>query len=582
MTEQFELRMNLNGDQVDFTAFGRNLAAGGQPLQSRQKPPLDTELVERLRQGDAQLGLITTASQLVSSWMLGVDLGHLLDTAVNNLGEEKLRVIFHIDDRLRKHPELGDVLADLPFELLVLGGDIVPLVLSPRIAAFIHRLNKVPSASSSPVTRAAPLRVLIVHANPLSLGGQVPSPAHLLERIVELGAEIGPSMIQLDILSREEGLGAVGLPTSDGLWNTLRRGSYDILVFLGHGGREQVRDDVLPLSLLYLESEDGSQSEAVRADVLATELHNNPVPVVLLVGCLTAAEVPTAIRDDVLGAMPVAMRGNQGMAQALVNSSSGVQVAVGMRYRLESDDALDFLIEFFESLLQTAPGNVDASIHAGREKLHAANRFPGAYSAPVVYRVVSEEPMFGFLAAPPQVVVDPVFQTARSLFWSQLAGLSIANLAVVNSLRDVLCRLETELVQKMGEHGALLVPEWRLGSPGEAVEVPIKLHGAVNVDELEGNLVVDGPDTVITNLAASGSIQDSYLVLSAQDGNQAFFRIQRKPASSNPLPEGEVMTVRLQLGASAGVLYPMNIDLSRVVPRVPLSPVNSVVIVPAQ
>jgi hypothetical protein len=580
MTERFELKLDRSGDQIDFTAFGRHIPEAGTALQPRQRPGVDLDQIERLRQGDAPLGTVTQLSQLVSSWLLGLDLNPQLETAVNALGEEQLRVIFHIDERLRKDAELGDLLADLPFELLTLQGDIVPLVLSPRIAAFIHRLSKVPSARPAGMPRTAPLRVLMVHANPLSLGGQVPSPAPLRDAIEALAAEVGPNLVEVDILTREAGPGVIGEPTRDGLWQALRGGIYHVLVFLGHGGREQLRDDVLPLALLYLESEDGSRQNPVRADVLATELHNNPIPVVLLVGCLTAAEVPAGERDSVLGAMPVAMRGNQGMAQALVNSSSGVQVAVGMRYRLESDDALDFLGEFFESLLRTEPGDVDAAVHAGRERLHAADRFPGTYSAPVVYRVMGEEPMFGFLAAPPQVVVKEKFQKPRTIFWQMIAAAGSEE--TVQAAGTALANVDAELVADMVAQAPLLLPVYQIAGPNEAVEMPVRLHGTLTPDVIEGKLVIEGEGVAIAGVVASDAARNSgYRVLPEIEGSEAFFRIQpRDDHDGSPLPEGEIMTVTVQVGDRTGVVYPVRIEILEVEPHAVIGPVNNAVIVP--
>ncbi len=580
MTERLELRMNRNGDDIDFTAFGRHIPGAGQALLPRQKPDIEPDQIERLRQGNAPLGMVNQLTHRVSSWLLGVDLKPLIDAAVSNLGNERLRFVFHIDERLRKDPDLGDFLADLPFELLTLNDNMVPLVLTPQIAAFIHRLSKVPSARVTRTSRSAPLRVLIVHANPESLGGQVPSPGPLRDTIAALSQEIGPNLVEADVLSREDGPGVIGLPTVDGLWTALRGGIYDVLVFLGHGGREQLRDDVLPLSLIYLESRDGSRQEAVRADVLATELHNNPIPVVLLVGCMTAAAVPADIQDALLEIMPLAMRGNQGMAQALVNSSSGVEVAVGMRYRLEGEDALDFLREFFKSLLRTEPGNVDTAVHAGRERLHAISGFSGAYSAPVVYRVMGEEPMFGFLAAPPEVVVEERYQGIREAFWSLLG--QTGSEETLRTVGATLANSDAELVEKMTKKAPLLMPVHQIAGRNEVVSVPVRLHGALNVDVLEGKVVLAGEGGTLGPIETSDAARESgFRVLDDRDGEDVFFRIQRRgDQNQGPLPEDEIMSLTVNVGDQTGMIYLVAIEILDVEPGAVICPVNNAVIVP--
>jgi hypothetical protein len=582
MSQEFYIQMKQNGSAIDFSIYPNGLAGAGVTLAQRQTPLLLPTDIEQLRQGEADLPTTKRLAGQTSQWLLGPDLLPHLEAAYNNLGQAQLRVIFQVDEQLRNDPTQGDRLADMPFELLTLPTDIVPLALSPRVAAFVHRLSKVSSAQASPLARTPPLRVLIVHSNPARLGGAVPYPAPIRERILQLGQQIGPDMVEVDLLSRQPVEGVIGLPTSDGLRKALRDEIYDILVYLGHGGREEGHTDLLPLAFLYLESADGTRQDPVRADVLASELQNNPVPVVLLVGCLTAADVPAANWADVRASLPGVMRGNQGMAQALVNSSSGVQVSVGMRGRLESEDAQDFLEAFFESLLQESPGNVDAAVHEGRERLLAANRSPASFSAPVLYRVLAPEPFFGFLESPKTVVVPTSWQDIRSVFWRVLPRLSAGNPAELQRNFAMTVEVDNLMVEDVGKHAALLIPELRQAQQNGPVTVPVRLAGSLTVSELEGVLVVDSPEAHIDQVRTSSLVKASdYRMLSDVDGNRVTFHIERKHKDQGPIPPGPVMEVTVSLGPSAGMLYPVAIDIVKISPKRAICPVNNVIVVPA-
>jgi hypothetical protein len=578
-----EIARDVNG--IAFTAFGKTLAQMGQKLAPRTPPNLPTVLIDELRQGNPSPNSVLDATNRVSQWVLGNDLHPYLNAAILGPSGEPLRLIFSIENELRRHADLGDVLADIPLELLLLPGDIVPLVLSPKIAAFIHLLDKLPCAQTSITQRNPPLRVLMVHSNPQELGGAVPDPFQIRQEILQSGQHLGSGLVEVDVLSRKTGNGVKGLPTREGLWEQLRdvSRSYDILVYLGHGDRAQSREDLPPLGLLYLETTNGVAGDPVTADILAGELYNNPVPVVLLMGCLTAADLPTGLGTQILARMPKAMRGNQGVAQALVNSSSGVQIAIGMRSKLESDDARHFLQAFFESLLHDKPGNIEAAVHAGRRKLHAVSPYYASWSAPMMFRVLSDEPMFDFLASPPAITIDAKDQGYRTLFWNWLAGRSLSKdmPEPITSLTQGLKDLETQLKQTIQTRAPLLMPEWQIGLRDQTIKLPIQLYGQLNVDKLEGNLVVDGEGISIVKVESSPELRIGYLLYPAIDGSQVHFRIERKSAGSGPLPQGLLMDAFLKLGSATSVRYPVNLSELKSHPHSMVCPGNSVVIVPA-
>ncbi len=586
MNKDFTLQMRPDPNGIAITAqFAPSFPQAGKNLDIRAIPQLPDNETNALRFGDANQAVVDNMTKAVSNWLLGKDLETPLETALSQLSpQEKLRLIFYVDERLRADPNLGVTLADLPFELLKLPGDAVPLILSPKLGAMLHLLEKVPFASVSTTQRTPPLRVLIVHANPKFLGGQVPNPLPIRQQILDLGAALGPNRVEVDVLSRVQGEGVVGLPTRAGLWTRLHDfPAYDILIYLGHGGTDQTFQDLAPIAFLQLEDANGEKPDRLTPDVLAAELQNRPVPVVLLVGCLTAAEVPANELDGLKEAMPRAMRGNQGVAQALVNSSSGVQLAVGMRFRLETNDAQVFLASFFRSLLKYNPGNVEAAVHLAREELNAISPFKGSPASPVVFRVLSDEPMFEWLVRHDLILPDPKLLQLRDIFWRDLAAQSAQSPSVaLDSRRQVLDRLQDQIIADMCTHGPVLAAMWKDAAPDDTVSLPVVLRGQLELRELEGKLIVDGAGAAIQGLEGTTALRAAgYRLLRELEGSQAYFRIQPRDNATGKPPEGALMEAQVKLAPTPGVIYPLTLEILQREPAHPLGLLNNAIIVPS-
>jgi hypothetical protein len=116
--------------------------------------------------------------------------------------------------------------------------------------------------------------------------------------------------------------------------------AYHILVFLGHGDIRETPGTAVPVGQLQLETAD-RKHDSYEARRLSALLHEYPVPVVMLIGCLTAADLTPEMLEAVESEFPRWLRGSQGVAQALINGTSGVQCAVGMRYRATSNTPCD-------------------------------------------------------------------------------------------------------------------------------------------------------------------------------------------------------------------------------------------------
>ena len=503
--------------------------------------------------------------------------------ALNHPDGEQVRLIFSINDE-----GLRESLADAPFELSLLPGGGIPLALNARTAAIFHLLPKVGASPLSPVAGSWPLRILIVRSNPADLGGAIPSAKTVRDDIYTALDSKGltHNLVQIQILSSENAPDVVAKPTREAFRNQINKAAYDILVYLGHGDVLQAYQGLPPVNVLQLESDDGQTHITVPADQLAVLLHEHPIPVVLLIGCLTAAGIPANQKAGLASLVPQWMRGVQGLAQALVNSESGVQLAVGTRYMLDTVDAMLFLKAFFTSLLVSKPGNVEAAVHAGRSDLHFGN--PGSYSwsAPMLFRNLGSEPVFPFLQTPPSNVCPTADQqqNLRSIFWDNLAKLAWAvrpQTPVTQSMLDTLATVEEQYKQRILQTApCLMMPKYVEAHADDQARFSVELYGALDVEQLRGTLTVGGTNVRVTQLEATPELLASgYDVLSSTKDNQATFSIDRiVPAGA--LKTGPMLIATVQLDSASQVVYPTNLNIQRTFPQQPVCTGTNALIVP--
>ena len=569
-----EIMPELNG-QLALIVRANNLPQLGQRLP-RQPFNLEIQLIDQLRRGDALPALVQQVTAAVSTWLLGNDLKAYLLAA---LFGGRMRLVFSMDERLRA------ALADLPVELLELDGGVVPLALNPQVSAIVHLLEKVGVPQNSPSARSWPLRVLIVRSNPNDLGGSVPKGAPIRDEIIQLGKKLDPSLVKVDLLSSEVGVARPA--TWDAFREQLRKTPYDVVVYLGHGDLLPANEGLPPSGVLQMENDDAEAHTPVSAKQLAAVLYNNPVPVVILAGCLTAAEVPIEKKQSVEESIPQWMRGSQGVAQALVNSESGVQFAVGMRYRLETHDAVKFLHAFFQSLLLDKPGNAEEAVRAGRTELHAISPYAASWAAPVIFSTRVPEPMFEFLATPPHKPIeafDEQAQEIRNIFWKSLVQQPLSKrppggIAPVNQvLADMEQRLRGDPLNK----GPLMMPPMVEASAGQTVTLPIELYGQLDLDVLRGKVVVSGEAINFQSVQRTQALKErGYQVLAAREGNEIMFRIERtQDNGGGPLPEGPLFEITLTLGAVFPIVYLVNVNILAIEPHTLIRSGNNAIIVP--
>ena len=570
-----EISPDIN-NQYRLVVRAQDLPEAGTTLVPRQQVPLLPAELNLLRRGDATAGLSNKLANEMSAWLLGADLSAYLMAALGKNG--KLRLVFSVDERLLP------MLADVPVEMLMVGGG--PLALRPQVDAIVHLLPKVGIAQASASMHSWPLRVLIVRSNPADLGGAVPPAAPIRDEIVNFAAQnLGAHLVEVDLLSREPG--AVRPATWDVFRDQLRQSQYDILVYLGHGDLNETFEGLPPVGVLQFETPDGKSYVSVSSDQFKIELQNRPIPVVLLAGCLTAAEVPAAMRPLLDEDTPQWMRGSQGVAQALVNSESGVQFAVGMRYRLETAAAVRFLRMFFISLLRDEPGNVEAAVRAGREDLFALNPYPPSWSAPVIFRALGKEPTFDFLKSPPTTPPDPLDERDeeyRVTAWKGLVQQPLSTRTPESAssfMYNVLDKAEGQLRARAVARSALIWPDRVETLPGQTLTLPVQLFGTLDLSVLRGRLAVTGDDVNIVSLKPTQALKDSgyRLLYEYPEGNEDFFEIQRTSGAA-VLPTGTLFEVTIKIGPASSIFYPVNVEIIETRPPRVVRAGNNALIIP--
>jgi hypothetical protein len=452
-----------------------------------------------------------------------------------------------------------------------------------------------------------PLKILIVRSGPTDLP-TVPAVAPIAQAIRTLNPALtGVNGVQVDILSTESAGPFAGPPTKDALREQLGKTSYHVLVFVGHGDMRDTPGTTIPVGQLQLETAN-RKHDAFEAKRLSGLLHEFPVPVVLLVGCLTAADLTAEQLPEVEAELPKWLRGSQGVAQALINSTSGVQCAVGMRYRVEGTDAELFVRTFFQSLLVPRPtlpaaqarrwlGDVERAVKSARSALHTNGKQPLGWAAPVLFRTLGTEPMFPFVAAPASYEIADDLRQSRSEIWQTLSAINWGARAgggtgLYGRLKKVIDKLDEEVRLDVDPHAALVMPE-RLeldpatlnAPPGRTTcTVTVTLFRSISVEALGGSITETSQKGVIRNVALTPAARAAGFTLTVPPENLESavvpFQIEHNSGAAAMLPAGPLMTVDLAIGASFDAVYPLNIEALRSLPSVTLSAVANAIIVP--
>lgn len=511
---------------------------GANTVLTRAMPAFDNGLLDALRRGDPTQNDVSTLISEVSLWVLGQDLGGPIKAVLD--AQKPVRVVVRLD------PGLPPLL-DLPLELTTFPLAVRPLVLQPDVRAFVYVPAAVPPIPTAPVG-AWPLRVLLVRSNPEDLGGAVPPIAPVRRAILDAATDAGvqDGAVQVELVSSEE-QGSEPV-TFARFREAIGSQSFDVLVYLGHGAVAQVA--TAPVGQLQFELPGGH--EAVDAGRIAAELQAHPIRVVILAGCLTAAQVlgvPQDVQELIRTALPQWQRGAQGVAQALVETDARVELAVGMRGRLEVEQASTFLVAFFKSLVQTSPGDVELAVRAARNELFGNSPVPPAWSSPVVF-VKSVPPVFGFMTEPlPQVKFSAEKQTQldktraiRQFVATQFVD-AVGDRAPWIAAFAAAATAETAVLKKEP-----MVRPCFISAPPGPVRMEIELVGSVKAIRLEGTVTIGTDGASIDRMLPDPRLEAAgFQFLRADDGSQkARFVIERQGPAAK-LAAGRLFTIDVTL-----------------------------------
>jgi CHAT domain len=517
-------------------------------------PPADLDL---LRSGSALQPVADALAEQVTSWLLQGDMRGLLGTAFN-AAAAPFRIV------IRVHPKVD--LAEVPFELLKFNAD--SLVLLQNVRAIVHMIKR-PRAVPPLATRSGwPFRALLVRSNPADLGGQVPPILPLRDSILAIARARGlGDAVVVGVLSSEPG--GSGPVTYDALRAELDARSCQVLVYLGHGDLQDAGFEGFPrMGVLQFEHEGSPYADPICAEQLRYELLGHPVPVVVLAGCVTAAS------DAVMRRFPQWMRGAQSVAEALVFGESGVQCAVGMRYRLETEDANRFLAAFFESLLQSEPGDVERAVHRGRDAMLARKLYPPSWSAPVIFRTASAEPMFEWLRGQPGLLdpLDEPAQRVREQYWRALSSMPSSVVESRAFPSQFLGPVESDVVERWTKRGfAVCWPARIEAKPGEIVHVGVTHQGALRVSCLKGRLTFPeilgrAPTARPTDTLRAAGFRAQF---DLDEPGAASFTLIR-PDGAAEIPSGPLVEIDLELPATTPAVYSLSVDSLQSDPAAPL------------
>ncbi|MFN8634002.1 MAG: CHAT domain-containing protein [Chloroflexota bacterium] len=613
----------------------------GPALKKKRKAAvLTADEIRELQNGRPSVAVVSNVRDKLTDWLLDVDLGPYVESALELIKDGPVRVA------IAPEPAAMPQVMDIPFELLALyKSNTSFVVMHGQAASIVHVL---PDGQQVSTERRWPLRILLVRSNPGDQTGTVPKLAPLRDAIVQLGAKLGPDLVKVDLLSNELVGGQRGSAvTKKAFIAQLQAVPYDVLVYLGHGSLEELIPGSQPTSALLFEKAGGENADdhdPMDAAQLNGVFKSLPakVPVVLLTGCLTAAETPNEKEQYLEKLALQRLRGSQAIAQALVNSpDTGVQLVVGMRYRLEASAAMTFLEGFFQGLLQRHPGNVEAAVRTGREALFQEAVHPPQWSAPVVFRTLAPEPFFDFMTRPPAGAtvtaaprpaatngfglaaastgpVAPVGPSGgdgsgnlagpgptqdtivpgwlpspteerdllyRTVAWDALVQQPVS-MRTADSLQfptQILEQSEQRLRQRGLADGVVLMPERVEVQHDQPAVVTVRLYGAAFVDWVNGRVVSSSDALKIDSVEPTPALTAAgfQLLTGRVSATSTSFRIQRSQEDGGGILPESLLLVNLRAGPEFPVVNTVRADFLSMSQVRPVYPIDNAVIVPA-
>ena len=348
--EDFDLLIDRSGDS--FRAQVLN-SPGGQASAEFRLPFSEDKLENYL----LRLGRTRRATRRVESQEMNTakTFGAALFDAVFT-GDVKACFRSSIDEVRQRHAglrirlRLGDPgMADLPWEFLY--NRSVNRFIALSVQTPVVRYMDLPE-QIQPIAVELPIRVLVM----------IPSPIDFPSLDVEAEWTRLHQALSALIAANQIALERVDDATLESLQRRLRRASYHIFHFIGHGEFDQDQQE----GVLILEAEN-RRGHKVGSQFLGMLLHDHES---LRLAILNACEGARTSRTD-----PFA-----GSAQSLVQQ--GIPAVIAMQFEIADDVASWFAHEFYGALANGYP--VDASLTEARKSIFAAGH-EVEWGTPVLY-----------------------------------------------------------------------------------------------------------------------------------------------------------------------------------------------------
>lgn len=430
--------------------------------------------LKRMQEGRLSVAEQETISTDVTNWLLG---GADSDRA-------KVLASYLKDDAQVEFAYSNDSDANIlamPLELVKVVTDRLAMYGTTR--GIVHEVE--PLVAPQGVTLDWPFKIMLFRAAPAGYG-PVPSLAPL---VAALRKEVGDA-VTIDALSAEQGDDV----SFKSFTSRIKASRPHVVVFLGHG--------LVAAGRSYLAFESQGAVQNVESRDLREMLQNSaiPLPLLVLLGCLTAAPPPAA--GAAAAAAPadveVSTAGILGFAQDLIRSSLGVWSAIGTRMRIFGSEPETFLGAFFRALVagddqRRHIGDVGAALKAARLALKAEEPGTSALYAPMLIqaRAANGSPFTYLQRERPAITRDEAALERRRAVWTFMAQAQEGGFSL-DMHEAMLKQYEAQAL----DGRVVLQATRQLAVRGQPVTVPITLSAPQRVRVLRFCIPLPGDATL--------------------------------------------------------------------------------------
>jgi CHAT domain-containing protein len=423
------------------------------------------------------------------------------------------------------HPTLGLGIHELPVE-----------------AAFHRQLDFLATNERTPVSRsiavepdrnparvALPIRILLVGSEPSDMPptNAAAEKDNILRALAKL---IASGAVKVEVCTP---------PTLEQFHTKLQEG-YHVVHFIGHGDFEIAGMDPNPQPHLYFEDGTARRGRhAVDAEQLYSSLSSGSVPLVVLTACSTAAQSPN-------GAFS---RGTpfEGLAQTLMERSSGPTAVIAMQFDFESEASVIFSRALYDKLLRPECC-LDSAVAAARLALSrsfgAGHR---AWVTPTLYWRCKGGRAFEFLKIESQLTDAQraeliAIDAQQGMIFEELAHILRQPPEIRLALERRRRELQDRIVKLSEEHGRILGTTLRLlGGPATvdgAIEcaLVLQLRIPATVGDILVTVLHDPDEFLLLDNGPGQNVAPNSVFVQTNTGNTATILVRDAGSGSDWMP----------------------------------------------